>query len=121
GVNHFSEFVVLTDLQKLCVEKYGIKPNPFSPENGPVNFTYLLNSTESSSVKTSFRVFNLAGKHIRHLVKNELKPVGIELVQQWDGRDDRGRMCLNGRYFLQLEIEDASGKRQYVYSIALVK
>jgi flagellar hook assembly protein FlgD len=63
----------------------------------------------------------MAGKLIRTVVDGQLRPVGILNTETWDGKNDRGRMCLNGRYLLQIELDDAVSKKQSIYSIALVR
>ena len=96
-------------------------PNPFSPDKGPILIKYVTDSKAASSVKTTIKVFNLAGKLICTILDKGLRLVGKSYTDSWDGRDERGRVCLNGRYFLQIEVEDSSGKKQIIYSIVLVK
>jgi hypothetical protein len=120
-VAHFSEYTVLSALQSVGVSFSSIAPNPFSPARGPVSIQYICESQNASSVKTTIKVFNMAGKLIRTIVDGDLRPVGILNTETWDGKDDRGRMCLNGRYLLQIELDDAVAQKQSVYSIALVR
>ena len=63
----------------------------------------------------------MAGKFVRTVVDGVLRPVAVLNTETWDGRDDNGRMCLNGRYLLQIQIEDAVTQNQTIYSIALVR
>ena len=58
---------------------------------------------------------------MRTIIDGWLKPAGVMNIDVWDGKDDRGRVCLNGRYLLKIEIEDAGGKKQKIYSVVLVK
>jgi hypothetical protein len=119
--SHFSEYTVLSSLQPIGVTFSNIAPNPFSPDRGPVSIEYICSSQNSSSVKATLKIFNMAGKLIRTVVDGQLRPVGILNTETWDGKNDRGRMCLNGRYLLQIELDDAVSKKQSIYSIALVR
>ena len=120
-VAHFSEYTVLSALQPVGVSFSSIAPNPFSPNKGPVSIQYICQSQNASSVKATLKIFNMAGKLIRTVVDGDLMPIGILNTATWDGKDDRGRMCLNGRYLLQIELDDAVSKKQSIYSIALVR
>ena len=120
-ITHFSEYTVLAALGSIGLAYNENTPNPFSPDKGPILIKYVTDSKVASSVKTTIKVFNMAGKFIRTILDKALRPVGIPYTDSWDGKDERGRVCLNGRYFLQIEVEDSSGKKQKIYSIALVK
>jgi hypothetical protein len=95
--------------------------NPFSPEKGPILIRYTIDSSSTAPLRTSIKIYNMAGKLIRTILNSGLKSVGTIQTDSWDGKDDRGRMSLNGRYFLTLDVEDISGKKQSIYTIALVK
>lgn len=120
-INHFSSYTVLAALGTIGLAFNENTPNPFSPDKGPIAIKYVTDSKVASSVRTTIKVFNMAGKHIRTILDGGLRPVGELNTDTWDGRDERGRVCLNGRYMLQIEVEDSTGKKQKIYSIALVK
>jgi len=96
-------------------------PNPFSPDSGPIQIKYVIDSQTAASVKTTIKIYNMAGKLIRAKVDGELRQVGILCTDSWNGKDNRGRECLNGRYILQIVVEDNLGKKKIIDSIALVK
>ena len=120
-ITHFSSYTVLSTLGTIGLAYSENTPNPFSPDRGPILIKYVTDSKVASSVKTTIKIYNMAGKLMRTILNNGLRPVGVLYTDSWDGKDERGRVCLNGRYFLQIEVEDSSGKKQKIYSIALVK
>jgi len=114
-------FTAFSAGQSVGITSSNIAPNPFSPNRGPVSIQYVCASQSDSSVKATLKIFNMAGKLMRTVVDGLLRPVGPLNTDTWDGRDDNGRMCLNGRYLLQIPIEDAVSQNQTIYSIALVR
>ncbi len=103
------------------ISSCNIAPTPFSPERGPVSIKYVCTSLDASGVKATVKIYNMAGKLVKTVVDGEIRPVITVNTETWDGRDDSGRMCLNGRYLLQIEIEDAVGKAQSLSCIGLVR
>ena len=69
-------------------------PNPFNPAT---QIKFALN--QSSEV--SIRIFNILGKEIRMLLKNDL-PIGEHTIR-WDGKDDKGDTLPGGVYFIQMK------------------
>ncbi len=70
-------------------------PNPFNPQT---TIAFELPGPES----VSLRVFDLAGRLVRDLIKiEEYTPGRHEVV--WNGRDDNGRQVASGTYFYRLE------------------
>jgi hypothetical protein len=45
----------------------------------------------------------------------------MEVHLVWDGRSDKGRMCRNGRYLLELVVDDPSGTKRVYKPIVMVK
>jgi hypothetical protein len=43
------------------------------------------------------------------------------MVVRWNGMTDHHLLARNGRYLLRMIIEDASGKKEYLKSIVLIK
>jgi len=120
-VMHFSEYAVITDLKQLGIDSIDLKPNPFSPYHTGLSIKYVVNSLEGAGVEVSARIFNMAGNLVRTLFEKEPRPVGFLNNDKWDGKDDNGNWCANGRYILQIEIKDTSGKKQYLYPVVLIK
>jgi len=121
SISNLAEFAVIIPLKPLGFENVTILPNPFSPLRGGMNITYVLDSDESSQVITTIAVYNVAGKLIKTLVDRQEKGTGVINTQVWDGKDKDGKWAVNGRYILQIEIKDASGTKQGLYSIAVIK
>jgi hypothetical protein len=121
GVSTLCEYAVIIPLQPLGFASVTMLPNPFSPYRGGLNINYILESREGSQVLTTIKIYNMAGRLIRSLLDRQEKGVGIINTQVWDGKDKDGQIGANGRYILQIEIEDASGKKQGLYSIVLIK
>jgi len=75
-------------------------PNPFLPNRGEkVFFNFILSGSQSAY---TIRIMNLQGRIVKKLAsKNE-----------WDGRDNQGRLCEGGIYIYQIESGDkrVSGK-----------
>jgi flagellar hook assembly protein FlgD len=111
---------------KVSITTMDISPNPFSPNKGAgkTNIRYgITTDTGAHSVKTTIVIYNVAGKVVRNVLYNGLRYTEPEKnsVDSWDGKDDKGKMCMNGRYILRVEVEDALGKKQNLYSIMLAK
>ena len=83
-------------------------PNPFSDQ---VNIRFELSEANSSQAS----IFNAKGQLVRNLGVSELR-AGTHILN-WDGRDDSGRGCANGIYFLRLEL----GKEVYQKKILILK
>ena len=69
----------------------------------------------------NIKVFNPAGRLVAIVGEGIMRNVGIPAVDKWDGRDINGKWARNGRYIIQIEIEDTGGKKQYLYTAALIK
>jgi len=121
NVMHFSEYAVISDLKTLGIDYVNLTPNPFSPYHTGLNIQYNLNSLEGAGVEVSIKIYNMAGKLVRTLINKEIRPVGYTNIEKWDGKNDNGDWCANGRYILQIEIKDTSGKKQFLYPVVLIK
>jgi flagellar hook assembly protein FlgD len=117
----FAAATVMGSSGSIGVTYCKLTPNPFSPDKGPISINYTTDSKSASSIKTSIKIYSMAGKLIRTILDKGLRTTGTVNIEAWDGRDSYGKLCLNGRYLLEIEIEDTTGKKHYVYSIALVK
>ncbi len=83
-------------------------PNPFSDQ---MNIRFELSEAKSSQAS----IYNARGQLVRNLGASELR-AGTQIMN-WDGRDDSGRGCANGIYFLRLEL----GQEVYQKKILLLK
>jgi len=84
-------------------------PNPFNPSTR-IRFE-LPRETD-----VTLRIYDVAGKLVRELVKAELYPLGVHEVV-WNGRDDAGRDQATGTYLYRLE----AGGIALVKKMALVR
>ncbi len=98
-----------------------MKPKVFSPEKGGLNIEYMAESENSSTVRVSIKAFNMEGKHIATIIEGQLRPVGVLSTDVWDGKDKLGYKAKNGRYIIQIEIEDITGRQQHIETVILVK
>ena len=71
------------------------RPNPFNPRT-EIDFSLPVDS------EVSLRVFDVAGRHVRQLVRGS-KPAGVHTVT-WDGRDEQARSLSSGIYFYELQV-----------------
>lgn len=92
-------------------------PNPFKAETGATRFTYWL--TQSGTVH--LRIFSLAGIPVRKLITGESRNAGLNTQDTWDGRNDSGRMVLNGVYLAVLEVDASGAKSTVKRFVAVVK
>jgi hypothetical protein len=92
-------------------------PNPFKAESGATRFTYWL--TQSGTVH--LRIFSLTGIPVRKLVTGESRNAGLNTLDTWDGRNDSGRMVLNGVYLAVLEVDASGAKSTVKRFVAVVK
>jgi hypothetical protein len=92
-------------------------PNPFQPETGATRFTYWL--TQNSTV--NLRIFSLTGLPVRKLITGESRNTGLNTLETWDGRNDSGRMVLNGIYLAVLEVNASGTKSTVKRFVAVVK
>jgi hypothetical protein len=72
-------------------------PNPFRPGLGQKVRLYL--NLTNPEATFSIRILTVKGRVVRTLTD----------TQEWDGRDERGRLCEGGLYLYQIQAE---GKRQ---------
>ncbi|MBN2755429.1 MAG: carboxypeptidase regulatory-like domain-containing protein [Candidatus Goldbacteria bacterium] len=121
GSSTLSRFAVLSEMGQLAMDFSELTPNPFSPKRGELKIRYAISTKEGSSVETTIKVFNVAGKLVRTIIDRQFRAAGAVNNDYWDGRDESGKWCANGRYIIQVEIKDAKEKKQYLYSVAVVK
>ncbi len=71
------------------------RPNPFNPGT---EIGFLL----TDPTRVSLSIFDLGGRRVRTLMRDELRPAG-ENTMRWDGRDDQGRSMSTGLYLYRLD------------------
>jgi hypothetical protein len=120
-VAHFSEYAALVGGEGLSLRNLELKPNPFTPKLRPIGFTYSPTSNSGSKVSVSVAICNMIGDRVRTLLDDEFQNVGELQTQSWDGRNDDGELCLNGRYIVDFKINDGTGEKHYIKSVMLVK
>jgi FlgD Ig-like domain len=74
-----------------------VQPNPFG--NG-VSLSFPVTGTGKTAV--NLRIFNVAGRLVKTLVADELKPG--EYRMEWNGRDEAGLKTPPGIYFSRLQV-----------------
>lgn len=91
-------------------------PNPYSPDRGPVKFTYYL----TAETNLTIYVFDLNFRRVAQMTCLAGEPGGqIDLNEVgWDGRDSFGRTAPNGPYFIKLA---AGGRVLGTIKLAVVR
>ena len=64
------------------------------------------------AVRVNFHIYNLAGELVRTLEHTPSGGGGHIYFTEWDGRNDRGRRCSSGVYFMLAEIEGKTVSRE---------
>ena len=81
--------------------------NPFSPSrHGFTRIEYSL----SLGGEVSIRIYDFSGKLVRVLLDGEWREGGMHHGENWDGRDDSGKIVANGVYFYRIE---AGGRKAF--------
>ncbi|HHM23672.1 MAG TPA: hypothetical protein ENJ23_01365, partial [Bacteroidetes bacterium] len=119
-IEQLGRFAVLGLAEPLSLKEIELKPNPFSPQVGPLRIRYVVTSNQTTSPMVTIKIYNMVGDLVRNLVSGEPQPRG-ENVVTWDGTTDHGRMARNGRYVLQLKVRDLSGEKEALKTFVLIK
>ncbi len=112
-----SNFSVLTNFVIVIGKSLIVRNNPFNPELGDAEFAYYLN--QNSDIEMN--IYTLLGEK----VYRQHYPAGSEGGSQgdntirWDGRNDEGRMVLNGVYVVIIEAK--SSGEAYKLKLAVMK
>ena len=121
NIDHFSEYVLLIKSKELGVDSVTILPNPFSPKIKPVTISYYPTSIVSNKVNVTLKIYNMIGDLVKILVDNEFQNIGIIQEIQWDGKNNDGQLCLNGRYIAEFTVEDGTGIKSIAKTFVLIK
>jgi flagellar hook assembly protein FlgD len=81
------------------------EPNPFSHET-----TIRYNLSQASLV--TLKIFDMTGRVVTTLV-NETKASGYSSVK-WNGKDELGRLVVNGIYFYRIQAGDFKAVKKMV-------
>lgn len=98
----FCELVETTsvDLQDVAQNNISIYPNPFNPRT---TIQFDLPAPTTGTVV----VYNLLGRRVRTLLRQEHLPAGINQLQ-WNGRNSHGQAAASGVYLIRLETPTAT-------------
>ncbi|NMB82070.1 MAG: hypothetical protein GYA14_09660 [Ignavibacteria bacterium] len=75
-------------------------PNPFSPLSRSTRIKY---STEKS-INVTIRIFDFGMNLVRTLIQNAPRGQSEEQFENWDGRDESGKIVPNGVYFYRIDL-----------------
>jgi hypothetical protein len=115
------EFAVIVSSGVLGLSQIELTPNPFSPRVREMNIFFRVDSKETREPLISVHVRTVTGIPVRTICLNRPFNKGSEVHLIWDGRSDQGQMCRNGRYLLELAVEDPSGTERVYKPIMMVK
>ena len=93
-------------------------PNPFGRQYPETFFHFQLENTSNVDI----RIFTLLGELVWSWQGADL-PQGIyDRFATWDGRNDKGKVVLNGVYLCYIDISPQSGgSKRYMTKIAFIK
>lgn len=120
------EYAILTQNQPLGIQHLSVLPSPFSPDTGPVKIGYFLNTSDPPA-NVTIRIFNIRGELVRTLLDNDPQAPGRygsrtgEKEISWDGLTDDGTLARNGRYIIQVKVEDSTGEETEIIPVVLIK
>jgi hypothetical protein len=120
AVATLGEYAVTASSGELSVGDILAEPNPFSPDNGPVEISYELSSDDARMPFVTVTVYNLAARTVRRLVDGEAQGKGRRSVW-WDGTTDGGEEARNGRYVVEVRAKDPTGEVAACATLVLVK
>ena len=125
------EYGVVGKSNPLGIYDLKLLPNPFTPydkigENMGLQISFSISSNIGRYVNVTAKVYNLNGTLVRTIrgnqpmMKGQYK-IGEKQTLFWDGKTDDEKMARNGRYVIQLIVEDAKHKEEVVKTIVLIK
>ena len=119
-IARLGEFATITDSRGLGVTGVRIEPNPFSPDNGPVEISYDVSSDRARMPFVTVRIYNMIGELVTMLATGRPQAKGRASIE-WDGTTDEAELARNGRYVIEIEAEDTGGKATELATVVLVK
>ncbi|MCB2197866.1 carboxypeptidase regulatory-like domain-containing protein [bacterium] len=121
-------YAVIVPAKPLAIEDLFFNPNPFSPRGDyPLSIEFTLHSLYPD-VWVSIDLYNMVGQHVRSLLDRTpiskgryARTGGDNAPIIWNGLTDDGLMARNGRYVVHIIAEDASGKKERIETVVLIK
>ncbi|NQT52276.1 hypothetical protein HQ576_09515, partial [bacterium] len=98
-------YALMVDRQPPALSDVVDFPDPFPAWLGDA--TWRLQAALSEPAAITVQMADAAGKVVRTLVKDDVRPVG-PLEVTWDGKDDAGKLVADGAYTYRLLASDAS-------------
>ncbi|NIT02338.1 MAG: tandem-95 repeat protein [Candidatus Latescibacteria bacterium] len=97
---------------------YSNFPNPFAAGREPTTFVYYL----AKDAEVALRIWTARGEAVTTIRKGTRRPAGLYQDDQWDGRNDRGVVVVNGVYLAELVVRytDGGGDRK-LRKVAVVR
>ncbi len=126
SVNYLSFFVIMEEKDikesgKLSIRDVQISPNAyFAPEVNRLNIRYNIVFSDNQPINTKIDIYDIKGNLIRNLIENSPKYPGWN-TDQWDGKDDFGKVVKNGRYFVVITVDVNGFKDSKTKHLAVFK
>ncbi len=96
-----------------------IDPKIFSPDNDGFNdLTRIIYRTTTAGLMGNVFIFDLNGRLVKHLVKNEL--LSTAGYWSWNGMDERQQLLPAGRYIIEVEMFTLQGQKQRIRKVAVL-
>ena len=90
-------------------------PSPFDPLKITLTIRYVL----SKHSKITINIYDISGKLIKTIIKNEEREAGEHTKDQWVGTDYANQPLANGIYFCEIIAKNEDGKHRMYKSMAL--
>jgi len=120
SIARLGEYATIVDSRGLGVADVRIEPNPFSPDNGPVEISYDLSSDRARMPFVTVRIYNMTGQLVREVATGRPQAKGRASVE-WDGTTDDAEIARNGRYMIEIKAKDTGGDATALATAVLVK
>ena len=78
-------------------------PNPFAPSQGELA---RINYSIEAASQISIDLYDFTSRRVRTLLRTESRSGQTNHGENWDGRDDDGRIVANGVYFYRIELKN---------------
>lgn len=88
-------------------------PNPFKAGAEKTVIRYYL----SHDAKVSLKIYDLMSRRVKTVIENDRESGGNDYTREWDGKNDDGKVVLDGVYYGVLQVEG----KQYHIKIVVVK
>jgi hypothetical protein len=96
-----------------------LSPEVFSPDNdGRDDLLTISYSVEAIGYVANITIFDIAGRSLRRLVKNDL--LGIKGKWTWDGLDESQRRLPPGPYIIYTELFNLQGRRKAFKNVVFI-